>query len=199
MSFTKQFKKVSVNIRKKVKDSDYDYRKLYSDKMIALRKKKASIVKLDKPSNLVKARALGYKAKEGIFVAMVKVRKGTGAFSRPSKGRKPKKTGYLKLTRKVSIQRIAEQRASRKFSNAEVLNSYWIGEDGKDKYYEVILVDKNHPAILADKAYSGIAKKTGRAERGLTSAGKKGRGLDKKGKGTEKNRPSIRSKGKKAK
>lgn len=199
MSFTKLFRKTLVKIRKKIVDADYDYRKVFSDKMVGLRKKRTSVIKIDKPSNPVKARALGYKAKEGIFVALVRVRRGGGAFTRPNKGRKPKKKGYLKLTRKISIQRIAEQRASRKFSNAEVLNSYWVGEDGKYKYYEVILVDRNHPAVLTDKVYSKIAKQKGRAERGLTSAGIKGRGLRKKGKGTEKNRPSVRAKGRKAK
>jgi large subunit ribosomal protein L15e len=199
MSFAKQFKKVSVKIRKKDKDADYDYKKLYSDKLIALRKKKASVVKLDKPTNIVRARKLGYKAKQGVVVALVKVRKGTGAFTRPNKGRKPKRTGYLKLTRKVSIQKIAEQRASTKFSNCEVLNSYWVGEDGKDKYYEVILLERAHPVILADKNYVGVVAQKRRVYRGLTSAGKKGRGLANKGKGTEKNRPSIRSKGRKAK
>jgi len=199
MSFVKQFKKVSVKIRKKEKDADYDYKKLYSDRLITLRKKKASVVKLAKPTNPVRARELGYKAKQGVIVAMVKIRKGTGAFSRVNKGRKPKRTGYLKLTRKVSIQKMAEQRAGTKFSNCEVLNSYWVGEDGKDKYYEVILLEKSHPVILADKNYAGVVAQTRRVFRGLTSAGKKGRGLIDKGKGSEKNRPSIRAKGRKAK
>ena len=33
----------------------------------------------------------------------------------------------------------------------EVLNSYWVGQDGKLKYYEVILVDGHHPSITSDK------------------------------------------------
>jgi large subunit ribosomal protein L15e len=103
--------------------------------------------------------------------------------------------GVKRLTRKISIQRIAEQRASKKFPNCEVLNSYWVAEDGKHKYFEVILVDVNAPEILKDKEINWITLKNqrGRAERGLTSAGKKGRGLRKKGKGTEKTRPSLRS------
>ncbi len=199
MTFSKLFKNIVNKVKKKTKDGDYDYKKIYSEKLIALRKKRASVVKLDKPTNVVRARELGYKAKEGVFVAMAKVRKGTGGFSRVNKGRKPKRTGYLKLTRKISIQRIAEQRVARKFPNCEVLNSYWVGEDGKDKYYEVIVVERNHPVILADKKYSDIVLQTNRVFRGLTSAGKKGRCLDKKGNGTEKNRPSIRAKGRKAK
>jgi len=52
----------------------------------------------------------------------------------------------------------------------------------------VILVDKMHPSIIADKRISWISEKkhTGRAFRGLTSAGRRSRGLLNKGKGAEK-------------
>ncbi len=48
----------------------------------------------------------------------------------------------------------------------EVLNSYWVGQDGKLKYYEVILVDGHHPSIQADKNLAWLANSThrGRAE-----------------------------------
>lgn len=77
----------------------------------------------------------------------------------------------------------------------EVLNSYWVGEDGKHKWFEIILVDPSHPVIASDPNLNWITKKThtGRAERGLTSVGKKGRGLKTKGVGSEKIRPSIRA------
>ena len=39
----------------------------------------------------------------------------------------------------------------------------------------------------------GRTTERGRAERGKTSAGQKGRGMRRKGRGTEKNRPSLRS------
>ncbi|HMK48010.1 MAG TPA: 50S ribosomal protein L15e, partial [Methanocella sp.] len=63
------------------------------------------------------------------------------------------------------------------------------------KWYEVILVDPHHPGIASDKNLSWITRGThrGRAERGLTSAGKKGRGQRRKGKGTEKNYPSVQA------
>ena len=103
--------------------------------------------------------------------------------------------GKNRLTAGKSIQRIAEERASKKFPNMEVLNSYWVGQDGKLKYYEVILVDGHNPSIRADKNLAWLANSThrGRAERGKTSAGRKGRGMRTKGTGTEKTRPSIRS------
>ena len=176
-------------------------RDLYKQRLILFRKEKRTVVRIKKPTNIARARKIGYKAKKGFLVARVKLRKGSGTHPRPKSGRKPKRMGVKKLTRKKSIQAIAEMRVSRKYPNCEVLNSYWIGEDGKNKYFEVILVDVNAPEIKSDKKIKWICskKQKGRAERGLTSAGKKSRGLHKKGKGTEKTRPSIRAKGRKGK
>jgi large subunit ribosomal protein L15e len=64
----------------------------------------------------------------------------------------------------------------------EVLNSYWVGADGKYKYYEIIMVDPNHPEIKNDASLNWVARQKGRAFRGLTAAGKKSRGLRHKGK-----------------
>src|SRR3989442_1556501 len=110
-------------------------------------------------------------------------------------GRHPKRRGLVKITMAKSIQRIAEERTAKHYPNMEVLNSYWVGEDGTHKYYEVILVDPNHPAIRSDPKINWICNPAnrGRVFRGLTSAGKKGRGLLYKGKGAEKIRPSIGS------
>ena len=76
-----------------------------------------------------------------------------------------------------------------------VLNSYWIGEDGRYHYYEVILVDPYHPVIEKDPKINWITNPSSkrRVLRGKTSAGRKGRGLHYKGKGVEKVRPSIRA------
>jgi len=177
------------------KDKSYDYKALQRNRLIGFRKEERAIVRVAKPTNIPRARALGYKAKKGFVVVRVRVRRGSGAHQRPKKGRKPKRMGVKKLTRKTSIKRIAEQRASRKYENCEVLNSYLVGTDGKHKYFEVILVDTSAPEIKKDKHVKWICEKTqkGRVERGLTASGKKGRGLTKKGKGTEKNRPSLRA------
>ncbi|MDY6769821.1 MAG: 50S ribosomal protein L15e, partial [Candidatus Nanohaloarchaea archaeon] len=85
---------------------------------------------------------------------------------------------------------IAEERASRKYPNLEVLNSYEVATDGSHKWFEIILVDPDHPEIQADDDINWIADERGRAERGKTSAGKKGRGLQNRGTGAEKARPS---------
>ena len=94
-----------------------------------------------------------------------------------------------------STQRIAEERASKRYPNMEVLNSYWVGEDGKNHFYEIILVDPFHPAVVNDPKINWISTRPNkrRVLRGKTSAGQRGRGLHKKGKGTEKIRPSIRA------
>ena len=183
--------------RKGEKDESYDYKAMQRNRLIQFRKEKGAIVRVEKPLNIARAHVLGYKAKKGFVVVRVRVRKGSGAHRRPKAGRKPKRMGVKKLTRKINIQSIAEQRASRKYENCEVLNSYFAGEDGKHHYFEVILVDTAAPEIIADKDINWICSPTqkGRSERGLTSAGKKGRGLRRKGTGTEKTRPSIRARG----
>ncbi len=93
-----------------------------------------------------------------------------------------------------NYQQIAEERAVENYKNCEVLNSYFVGQDGINKWYEVILLDKSNPVIQNDPIYRYIITETGRVHRGLTSAGRKGRGLRNKGFGAEKIRPSIRAK-----
>jgi large subunit ribosomal protein L15e len=111
-------------------------------------------------------------------------------------GHKPGGLGFLKITPSKSIQRIAEERVAKRYPNLQVLNSYWVGEDGKHKFYEIILVDPQHPSILADPKIAWIAEPGNRKRvfRGKTSAGRKGRGLQNRGIGAEKNRPSLRAK-----
>ncbi len=201
MSATKAIQKTFQNEAKGKKDESYDYKAIKRERLISFRKEKSAIVRIEKPTNIAKARMLGYKAKKGFIVVRSRVRRGSGAQVRPKGGRKPKRMGVKKLTRAISIKSIAEQRASKKYENCEVLNSYKVGADGKHHYYEVILIDTAAPEIKSDKDVKWITEKTqrGRAERGLTSSGKKYRGLRKKGKGAEKIRPSLRAKGRKAK
>jgi large subunit ribosomal protein L15e len=158
-------------------------------------RREGSVVRVDRPTRIDRARSLGYKAKQGIVVARVKVRRGGRRKSRYIRGRRTARMGMSRITPGKSIQRIAEERAAKKYPNMEVLNSYWVGADGRSKWYEVILVDGHHPAIQSDAQLGWMADpaQRGRAERGKTSAGRKGRGMRKKGSGTEHTRPSIRS------
>ncbi|MEM4662751.1 MAG: 50S ribosomal protein L15e, partial [Candidatus Diapherotrites archaeon] len=166
------------------KKGEYNYKVIKKEKLLSYRQAEEAVTRIEKPSNIPRARSLGYKAKKGFIVVRVRVRRGGGAHKRPRSGRRPKRMGVKKLTRNISIQRIAELRASSKYPNCEVLNSYYVGEDGQYKYYEVILVDRNAPEIKADKDINWICspKHKGRAERGLTSRAKKERrGKAKKG------------------
>jgi large subunit ribosomal protein L15e len=158
-------------------------------------RKQGSVTRIERPTRIDRARSLGYKAKQGIVVARVKVRRGGLGKTRFNRGRRTQKMGVNKITGGMSIQRIAEARADRKYPNLEVLNSYWVGQDGKNKWFEVILVDPHHPVIKSDKNLNWVCDPStrGRAARGKTSAGRKGRGMSKRGKGTEKTRPSIRA------
>ncbi len=153
----------------------------------------SSIVKIEKPTRLNRARSLGYKAKKGFVVARVRVKRGGRKRERTNKGRKPKKHTIIK-TLKMNYQWIAEQRAAGYFRNLEVLNSYKIGKDGKYYFYEVILIDPDRPEIKNDRVINWICKRTNqnRVYRGLTSAAKKSRGLRKKSRNM-KVRPSLRA------
>ncbi len=68
-----------------------------------------------------------------------------------------------------------------------------IGKDGINYFYEVICVDPQRPEIQNDKTINWICKPVNqkRTMHGLTSAGKKSRGLRDKGP-TNKLRPSRR-------
>lgn len=153
------------------------------------------MTRVERPTRIDRARSLGYKAKQGIVVVRVKVRRGGLGKTRFNRGRRTQRMGKNKITGGISIKRIAEARADRKYPNLEVLNSYWVGEDGKHKWFEVILVDPHHPVIKSDKNLNWVCDPSirGRTSRGKTSAGRKGRGMATRGKGTEKTRPSIRA------
>ena len=157
-------------------------------------RKQPTIIRIETPTRLDRARKLGYKAKQGFVIARTRVRRGGLRKKRPKAGRRPKRMGVSKFKPAKSIRLIAEERAAKKFPNLEVLNSYWVGEDGRSKWFEVILLDPNHPVIKTDKDVKWITQKQHhrRVFRSLTSAGKKIRGLRKKGKGAEKARPSKR-------
>jgi len=176
------------------KKPDTGFNSPYKQRLIQWRKE-GSFVRVDKPVRVDRARSLGYKAKQGYIVVRARVRRGGLRKPDIRGGRKPSKRGISKITPAKNTQRMAEERTARRYPNMEVLNSYWVGEDGKYHYYEVILVDPHHPAIEKDPKINWICYPghRGRAFRGKTSAGQKGRGLRNKGKGAEKVRPSIRA------
>ncbi len=165
-------------------------------RMIAWRASNAIEV-VDKPLRLDRARALGSQAKNGFVVARVRVMRGGRTRIRAGvKGRKTRKQ-TIRKTLKMNYKWVAETRAANYFNNLEVLNSYWIGKDGQHYFFEVILVDPQMPEIKSDRTINWITRRanSGRVYRGLTSAGKRSRGLfAKRGHSPSlKVRPSLRS------
>ncbi len=142
-------------------------------------RKQPAIVRVKKPLRLRRARSLGYKAKPGFTTVRVRVRRGGLRKSPPVGGRRQRHSGFTRKVPAKSMQLIGEERVGKAYPNLEVLNSYWVGEDGQYKWFEVILVDPHHPGIQRDADINWICDKSqqGRVHRGLSSAGKKMRGL----------------------
>jgi len=155
-------------------------------RMISWRKQPVTL-RIEHPTRIDRARSLGYKAKQGFIIVRQRINRGGKMRAHDLGGRRPK-TSRLKKVLDKNYQVIAEERAARKFNNCEVLNSYFAGKDGKHYWFEVIMIDRHHPNITRDIQLRNIAHQRGRVFRGLTSAGRKGRGLRNKGFGAEKAR-----------
>ncbi len=156
-------------------------------------RKEGTVVRVEHPTQAKRAHALGYKAKPGFVIVRARVKKGVSKRPKLKGGRKPRSTGNFYPLSKGK-QQVAEEKAASQYPNMEVLNSYWVGKDGVSEWYEVILVDPVHPAVKSDFERNWVTKPQhrGRAFRGLTSAGRKSRGLRWKGQGSEHTRPSRR-------
>ncbi|KAK2195884.1 bifunctional Ribosomal protein L15e/Ribosomal protein L15e core domain superfamily/Ribosomal protein L23-L15e core domain superfamily/Ribosomal protein L15e [Babesia duncani] len=181
------------------------WRKKQSDVMRTLLRIRAweyrqlsAVHRVSRPTRPDKARRLGYKAKQGFVIYRVRVRRGDRK-KRVANGivyGKPKHHGVNKQKSSRNLRSFAEERVTKKLGNdLRVVNSYWVGQDAVYKFYEVILVDPFHNAIRNDPRMQYICKPVHkhRELRGLTSAGRKGRGLRVKGPKAAKNRPSIRA------
>ena len=166
---------------------------LWRERLIAWRREPVT-VKLERPTRIDRARSLGYKAKQGYVVVRQRVLRGGHTRPQIKKGRRPKHYG-TRLSLRKNYQQIAEERAAKKFVNLAVLNSYWVIEDGKYYWFEIIFVDPDHPVIMSDNKINWICaqKNRSRVFHGKTSAGRKSRGLRGKGAGFEKARPSRRA------
>jgi len=158
-------------IRKAWRKPKQNLGEIYKSRLIQWRRESATI-RIRRPTRLARARSLGYRAKQGII--LVRQRVSRGGRKRPTirKGRRPKHYSQRKDLN-MSYQWVAEIRAQKKFVNCEVLNSYFVGKDGKHYWYEIILVDRAHPNIIKDKELNWLCFKKGRTLRGLTSAARK--------------------------
>ena len=120
------------------------------DRVVSWRKQDA-VTRIEKPSRILRARRLGYKAKQGIIV--VRMRVGTGGMrkKRPTGGRRPKHLGVTRIKAAVNMRQVAERRVLERYPNMSLLGSYFIYKDGMHYWYEVILADASHPRIKKDK------------------------------------------------
>jgi large subunit ribosomal protein L15e len=108
-------------------------------------RREPTVHRVEHPTRLDRARAVGYKAKQGYVVVRVRIRKGGARKPRPRAGRRQRALGVNKFTRAMDLKRIAELRASKKFPNLHVLNSYYVWEDGLHRWFETIMRDPNNP------------------------------------------------------
>ena len=120
------------------------------DRVVSWRKQDA-VTRIEKPSRILRARRLGYKAKQGIIV--VRMRVGTGGMrkKRPTGGRRPKHLGVTRIKAAVNMRQVAERRVLERYPNMSLLGSYFIYKDGMHYWYEGILADASHPRIKKDK------------------------------------------------
>jgi large subunit ribosomal protein L15e len=147
------------------------------------------VTRVEHPTNIARARELGYKAKEGVIIVRVQIKGGARKRKHNAGGRKPHASGRF-FTQEKSLKVISEERAARRFPNFEALNSYFVGQAGSKRFFEVILLDRNHASINADPQFKGVIAQRGRAFRGLTSSGRKHRGMARKRFGAHTMRPS---------
>jgi large subunit ribosomal protein L15e len=157
-------------------------------------RREPSTLRIDYPTRLDRARSLGYRAKQGFVLVRQRVIRG-GHNREDWSGGRHSSNMSVRMNLRLNYQAIAERRANDAYPNCEVLGSYLVGKDGRQAWYEIILVDRSHPVILADPALSwvGLPANKGRAYRGLTSAQRRSRGLRSRGKGAEHIRPGTRA------
>ena len=97
---------------------------------VILWRKQDAVTRIEKPSRILRARRLGYKAKQGIIV--VRMRVGTGGMrrKRPTGGRRPKHLGVTRIKAAVNMKQVADRRVLERYPNMTLLGSYFIYKDG---------------------------------------------------------------------
>jgi len=140
-----------------VENQDKVWLQMWKDNSIELRnraitwRRQNAMLRIDRPSRLLRARRLGYKAKEGIIVVRMRVGMGGMRKQRPRGGRRPKHLGVTRIKADINMQQVAENRILEKHRNMKLLGSYFLYKDGKHIWYEAILADPSHPRIAKDK------------------------------------------------
>jgi large subunit ribosomal protein L15e len=116
----------------------------YKEKSQVLKKRleqwrtEATVQKIAKPTNLARARTLGYKAKKEFMVVRVCVSKGNRRRRQTDQGRKSGKQRKT-MNPGVNLKWFADRKAQNTHKNMKVIGSYFVGEDGRKKWFEVVL------------------------------------------------------------
>lgn len=127
----------------------------FKDRLVAWRRG-PRVVRLERPTRLDRARALGYKAKQGFVVARVRISRGGIRIRRPVSGRRPKHLGVTRIKGQLAEAEVVAGRARERYPNLTVLGSYFLAEDGRYRWFETVMVDRHHPAVAADKELKGF-------------------------------------------
>ncbi|MEM0445444.1 MAG: 50S ribosomal protein L15e [Nitrososphaerota archaeon] len=126
-----------------------ELRELLRERRILWRRE-PSVVRVEKPLRIDRARRIGYKAKQGFVVLRVRVRRGGFSKPRPNSGRRPKALGTVLHKVNLTMLEEAINRARKKYPNLHPLGGYPLTYDSIYKWFEVIMVDPYHPAVRSD-------------------------------------------------
>lgn len=126
-----------------------ELRSLLRERRILWRRQ-PSVVRVERPLRIDRARGIGYKAKQGFVVLRVRVRRGGFSRPRPNSGRRPKAIGAVLHKVNVTMLEEAINRARKKYPNLYPLGAYPLTYDSLYKWFEVIMVDPYHPAVRSD-------------------------------------------------
>src|SRR3989344_6722707 len=95
---------------------------LIRERLIKWRKETA-ISRIEHPSNLIRAKELGYRAKPGFVLVRIRINRGGKQRPQIKGGRRSAHSGQ-RFNMGRSYQWIAEERVAKQYPNLEVLNSY---------------------------------------------------------------------------
>ena len=127
------FKYIQKSFEKSLKERTRGYRDRISSWM-----DENTVARAERPTNPLRARSLGYKAKKGYAIARVRIAKGKRSRRRPDVGRKPGRN-VKRVNPGKELKFYAIEKASRRFSNMTPINAYLAGENGQYKFFEIIL------------------------------------------------------------
>lgn len=116
-------------------------------------RRQSAIIRIDRPTRIDRARAIGYKAKKGVIVVRARVARGGMRKKRPRSGRRQKHMGVVKVKAEISMKEVAERRVKERFPNLRLLGSYLVWRDGRYSWYECVLIDPQRNEIIRDYNY----------------------------------------------